>query len=109
MRYLRSSASVSTCECAALLRGDRYVGSQQAKGQDFQFVIIQPAAQLWRFTLSNAFGQMSEYMTHQFGRHVHFADLAIELPGSEPVMIQYNLLDLMFTCFDFISEGGYLH
>ena len=24
-------------QCVALLRGDRYVGSQQAKGQDFQF------------------------------------------------------------------------
>ena len=29
---------------------------------------------------------------------IHFADLAIELPDSEPVMIQYNLLDLMFIC-----------
>ena len=90
--------SVDMRQRVALLRGDRYVYSQQAKGQDFQFVIIQPATQLWRFTLSNVFGQMSEYMTHQFGLHVHFADLAIELPDSEPVMSQYNLLDLMFIC-----------
>ena len=87
--------SVDMRQCVALLRGDRYVGTQQAKGQDYQFIIVQPATQLWRFTLSNLVGQMSEYMTHQFGLHVHFADLAIELPDSEPVMIQYTLLDLM--------------
>ena len=37
-------------------------------------------------------------MTHQFGLHVHFPDLSIELPNSEHVMIQYTLLDLMFIC-----------
>ena len=35
--------SVDMRESVAMLRGDRYVGSQQAKGQDFQFVIVQPA------------------------------------------------------------------
>ena len=58
--------SVDMRQCVALLRGDRYVGSQQAKGQDFKFVTIQPATQLWRFTLSNWFGQMSEFSQHTY-------------------------------------------
>ena len=58
--------------CVALLRGARYAGSQKAKGQDFQFIIVQPATQLWRFGIANLLSQMSEYMTHQFGLHVHF-------------------------------------
>ena len=49
-------------QCVALLRGDRYVGSQQAKGQDFQFIVVQPATQLWRFGISHLLGQMSEYI-----------------------------------------------
>ena len=90
--------SVDMRQRVALLRSDRYVGSQQAKGQDFLFIIVQPATQLWRFGISNLLGQMSEYLTHQFGLQVHFPDLSIELPNSEHVMIQYNLLDLLFIC-----------
>ena len=88
-------SSVGLRQCVALLRGDRYVGSQQAKGQDFLFIIVQPAIQLWRFGISNLLGQISE---HQFGLQVHFPDLSIKLPNSEHVMIQYNLLDLLFIC-----------
>ena len=90
--------SVDMRQCVALLRSDCYVGTQQVKEQDCQFIIVQPATQLWRFTLSNLFDQMSEYMTHQFGLHVHFSDLASELPDLEHVMIQNTLLDLMFIC-----------
>ena len=60
---------------------------------------------MWRFTISNLLGQLSEYMTHQFGLNVHFPDLAIELPNSEHVMIQYNLLDLMFICLASVGKN----
>ena len=95
--------SVDLRYCVALLRGDRYVGSQQAKGQDFHFVIVQPATQLWRFKISNMLGQLSEYK-HEFALYVHFPDLAIERQNSEHVMIQYTLLDLMFICLASVKK-----
>ena len=54
--------NVDMRQCVALLRGDHYVGSQQAKGQDFLFIIVQPATQLWGFGISNLLGQISEYL-----------------------------------------------
>ena len=87
-------------QLVAVIRGDQYTRMMSAKGEDFIYVICHQSIQLWRYQLIHVFEKWGGYLNVHFGldlNHNH-TDVSIELVSNEPVMIQYTLLDVLFTC-----------
>lgn len=84
-------------ELPEILRIRVDVRSQFSKEHDFVYIIVQPFIQCWRFGIASTVGQRFLNTWHKgYGLLVHFPDLCLELLNSESVIIQYNLLDLVF-------------
>ena len=80
------------------IRGDPYVRSMSARGEDFLYVSVQPVQHLSTSPVAyNLLQRLSKYLESKYAIDLPPAELQFEITGGERIPNGYTLLDLVFV------------
>ena len=79
------------------IRGDPYVRSMNARGEDFLYVSVQPVQHLSTSPVAFLLQRLSKYLESKYAIDLPPAELHFEITGGERIPNGYTLLDLVFV------------
>ena len=81
----------------SLLRGDAYLRTRKALGEDFCYVSTQPTERLSNVPVAFVLQKLATFLGIRHGLDVRPGDLHFEISGGEQIPNGYTLLDLIFV------------
>ena len=81
----------------SMLRGDAYVRTKRAVGEDFIYVSTQPTEHMSNVPVAFLLQKLARFLEVRHGLDLRPADLNFEIPGGELIPNGYTLLDLVFV------------
>ena len=79
------------------VRGDPYVRSMSARGDDFLYVSVQPVQHLSTSPVAFLLQRLSKPLESKYSLDIPPAELRLEITGGERIPNGYTLLDLVFV------------
>ena len=79
------------------LRGDAYLRTKRALGEDFIYVSTQPTEHMSNVPVAFLLQKLAKFLEVRHGLDVRPADLNFEITGGEQIPNGYTLLDLIFV------------
>ena len=79
------------------VRGDPYVRSMSARGDDFLYVSVQPVQHLSTSPVAFLLQRLSKRLESKYSLDIPPAELRLEITGGERIPNGYTLLDLVFV------------
>ena len=79
------------------VRGDPYVRSMSARGDDFLYVSVQPVQHLSTSPVAFLLQRLSKHLESKYSLDIPPAELRLEITGGERIPNGYTLLDLVFV------------
>ena len=79
------------------LRGDAYLRTRKALGEDFCYVSTQPTEHLSNVPVAFLLQKLAKFLEVRHGLDVRPADLHLEITGGEQIPNGYTLLELIFV------------
>ena len=79
------------------IRGDPYLRSMSARGDDFLYVSVQPVQHLSTSPVAYLLQRLSRYLESKYAIDLPPAELQFEITGGERIPNGYTLLDLVFV------------
>ena len=79
------------------IRGDPYLRSMSARGEDFLYVSVQPVQHLSTSPVAFLLQRLSKYLESKYAIDLPPAELHFEITGGERIPNGYTLLDLVFV------------
>ena len=79
------------------IRGDPYVRSMSARGEDFLYVSVQPVQHLSTSPVAYLLQRLSKYLESKYAIDIPPAELHFEITGGERIPNGNTLLDLVFV------------
>ena len=84
-------------EVVALIRGDAFVRTRRALGDDFLYISTQTTEHLHISPIAIVMQKISRFLEARYSLDVKPADLCFEITGGEPIPNAYTLHDLVFV------------
>ncbi len=81
----------------SLLRGEAYLRTKKALGEDFCYVLAQPTEQLAYVPVIFVLQKLANFLVTRHGLEVRSGDLHLEITGGEQIPNGYTLLDFIFV------------
>ena len=79
------------------IRGDPYLRSMSARGDDFLYVSVQPVQHLSTSPIAFLLQRLSKHLESKYSIDIPPAELHFEITGGERIPNGYTLLDLVFV------------
>ena len=79
------------------VRGDPYLRSMSARGDDFLYVSVQPVEHLSTSPIAFLVQRLSKHLESKYSIDIAPAELHFEITGGERIANGYTLLDLVFV------------
>ena len=79
------------------IRGDPYLRSMSARGEDFFYVSVQPVQHLSTSPVAFLLQRLSKHLESKYSIDLPPAELHFEITGGERIPNGYTLLDLVFV------------
>ena len=79
------------------IRGDPYLRSMSARGEDFLYVSVQPVQHLSTSPIAYLLQRLSKHLESKYSIDIPPAELHFEITGGERIPNGYTLLDLVFV------------
>ena len=81
----------------SMVRGDPYLRSMSARGDDFLYVSVQPVQHLSTAPIAFLLQRLSKHLESKYSIDIPPAELRFEITGGERIPNGYTLLDLVFV------------
>ena len=79
------------------VRGDPYLRSMSARGDDFLYVSVHPVQHLSTSPIAFLLQRLSKHLESKYSIDIPPAELQLEITGGERIPNGYTLLDLVFV------------